>query len=215
MSRAPSLKKRRRTLKKKAEELSTLCGIDVAYVCFDPNGRVDTWPEDPNRVKDIVLRYGEVKSNEKPSAAGGSSASSSDGGGSGSSRGEIQGAAETVGEPKLDGLSEEELLGGLRLVEEKLEKVRRRIGVLEGDGESRKKRRRRNCDLPTLNLIDLVGLPPRPANSEAENRCSSSSGASSSSPSRGSSMVTGTPPPERSNSATSDPKSEWGTLISL
>ncbi|CAL1386687.1 unnamed protein product [Linum trigynum] len=211
MSRAPSLKKRRRTLKKKAEELSTLCGIDVAYVCFDPNGRVDTWPEDPNRVKDIVLRYREVKSKEKPSAAGGgSSASSSDGGGS--SRGEIQGAAETVGEPKLDGLSEEELLGGLRLVEEKLEKVRRRIGVLEGDGESRKKRRRRNCDLPTLNLIDLVGLPPRPANSEAENRCSSSIGASSS---RGSSMVTGTPPPERSNSATSDPKSEWGTLISL
>ncbi|CAN1130338.1 hypothetical protein LINPERPRIM_LOCUS13159 [Linum perenne] len=33
----------RRTLKNKAAELSTLCGIDVAYVCFEPNYKVDLW----------------------------------------------------------------------------------------------------------------------------------------------------------------------------
>ncbi|CAN1131068.1 hypothetical protein LINPERHAP2_LOCUS6185 [Linum perenne] len=36
----------RRTLKNKAAELSTLCGIDIAYVCFEPNYKVDLWSED-------------------------------------------------------------------------------------------------------------------------------------------------------------------------
>ncbi|CAI0410299.1 unnamed protein product [Linum tenue] len=202
MFRTQSLERRRRTLKKKAEELSTLCGIDVAYVRFDHNGRVDTWPEDPNKVKSIILKYREVKSDEKPSA--GVSPASSDG--------EIRGAAETNRELKLDGFSEEELLGSHRLVEEKLEKVRRRIANLEGNEKSRKKKRRRNYDLQTLNLIDLVGLPP--PNSGTGHRCSSSS-RTNSSLSCGSSMITGITSPDRSNSPISDPKSEWGALISL
>ncbi|CAN1135116.1 Agamous-like MADS-box protein AGL103 [Linum perenne] len=79
MSGSPSLKKRRRTLKNKAAELSTLCGIDVAYVCFEPNGRLDLWPEDHNKVNDIILRYTEVvKSMEKSPDAPASSTSSSD-----------------------------------------------------------------------------------------------------------------------------------------
>ncbi|CAL1373813.1 unnamed protein product [Linum trigynum] len=201
MYRSQSLERRRRTLKKKAEELSTLCGIDVAYVRFDHNGRVDTWPEDPNKVKSIILKYREVNSNEKLSA-GGSPASSD-----GCSR-EIRGTPETNRDLKPD----EELLASHRSVEEKLEKVRRRIMNLEGNEKSRKKRRRRIYDLQTLNLIDSVGLSP--AYSGTEHLCSSSS-RTNSSPSCGSSMITGITSPDRSNSQISDPKSEWGALISL
>ncbi|XP_050207988.1 agamous-like MADS-box protein AGL103 [Mercurialis annua] len=50
-------KKRKLTLKKKAEELSILCGVPVGLVCFDPDGEVDTWPEDKNKVDEILMEF--------------------------------------------------------------------------------------------------------------------------------------------------------------
>lgn len=50
--------KRKTTLKKKAEELSKLCGVPVCLICFEPDGtKIDTWPEDKKEVGDILVKY--------------------------------------------------------------------------------------------------------------------------------------------------------------
>ncbi|KAJ4833519.1 hypothetical protein Tsubulata_030052 [Turnera subulata] len=54
-------KNRLNTIKKKASELATLCGVDVGVVYYDGEGNVDTWPEDQDRVKNILLRYNNSK----------------------------------------------------------------------------------------------------------------------------------------------------------
>lgn len=65
--RRETYKNRRDGLVKKASQLSTLCGIDVLLVCFDPgqDGRgaaaaVMTWPADRDAALDLVKRYRET-----------------------------------------------------------------------------------------------------------------------------------------------------------
>lgn len=59
--RKKTYRTRKEGLKKKIYELSTLCDIDAALVCFDPTGggggQVDMWPNDVQRVQDIFTRY--------------------------------------------------------------------------------------------------------------------------------------------------------------
>ncbi|KAF2283120.1 hypothetical protein GH714_043444 [Hevea brasiliensis] len=50
-------RKRKETLKKKAEELSSLCGVPVCLICYQPDGKIDTWPEDKKEVDDILMKY--------------------------------------------------------------------------------------------------------------------------------------------------------------
>ncbi|KAJ4850223.1 hypothetical protein Tsubulata_033545 [Turnera subulata] len=45
------------TIKKKAQELATLCGVDLAVVCYDANGNLQTWPRDQETVKKTLIKY--------------------------------------------------------------------------------------------------------------------------------------------------------------
>ncbi|WCJ36182.1 hypothetical protein M5689_017396 [Euphorbia peplus] len=58
-------RKRKKTLKKKAEELSILCGVPVALVSVEPTGKVDTWPEDRQLVDKILQQY-RIKTTNAP-----------------------------------------------------------------------------------------------------------------------------------------------------
>ena len=56
--------RRKMNIFKKAEELSILCGIDVAVILFQPADKsttappaVETWPKDPTEIKRIIRRY--------------------------------------------------------------------------------------------------------------------------------------------------------------
>uniref|UniRef100_A0A6N2LSV1 MADS-box domain-containing protein n=1 Tax=Salix viminalis TaxID=40686 RepID=A0A6N2LSV1_SALVM len=51
ITRAMSFSKRQPTLKKKAEELKTLCAVTICMVCFGPDGTVETYPENAEEVK--------------------------------------------------------------------------------------------------------------------------------------------------------------------
>ncbi|KAJ9158613.1 hypothetical protein P3X46_024178 [Hevea brasiliensis] len=64
-TQAKSFDKRKPTLMKKAFELQTLCGVEVCVVCFSPDGKVDVWPEEPIRVRDLILKYKGFGKNEK------------------------------------------------------------------------------------------------------------------------------------------------------
>ncbi|KAJ4827767.1 hypothetical protein Tsubulata_020868 [Turnera subulata] len=45
------------TIKRKAEALSTLCGVDVGLVYYDDHGNLHTWPEDHHALKQTLTRY--------------------------------------------------------------------------------------------------------------------------------------------------------------
>ncbi|POO01421.1 MADS-box transcription factor [Trema orientale] len=49
--------RRKATLKKKAGELGRLCNSEVCIVCYDPNGRLDVWPDDSARAQSIISKY--------------------------------------------------------------------------------------------------------------------------------------------------------------
>ncbi|XP_062086526.1 agamous-like MADS-box protein AGL103 [Humulus lupulus] len=49
--------RRKFTLKKKANELTELCNSEVCLVCYDPNGNVEVWPEDPAKSHSIITKY--------------------------------------------------------------------------------------------------------------------------------------------------------------
>ncbi|CAN1304020.1 Agamous-like MADS-box protein AGL103 [Linum perenne] len=158
MSRTPSLKKRRRTLKKKAEELSTLCDIDVAYICFEPNTSVHHWPEDPNKVKDSILKYWYTNSSSSSAAASPAS--------SGINGGILQDDELDSLTQRIDVFSQEELGKLLRLADHKLNSFRDEIASLESSGFSRETRPPVRPELKTANLIDLVGLSNQTAQPE-------------------------------------------------
>ncbi|EEF47363.1 mads box protein, putative [Ricinus communis] len=61
-------KNRKATLKKKAEELSILCDVPVALVCYDPDGKVDTWPEDKSKVDEILTEFARKQNLKLPSS---------------------------------------------------------------------------------------------------------------------------------------------------
>ncbi|XP_021903044.1 floral homeotic protein AGAMOUS-like [Carica papaya] len=56
-ARNASWKKRIQTLKLKAHQLSTLADVSVSVLCFAPDGKLHTWPENPTEVKQIVMNY--------------------------------------------------------------------------------------------------------------------------------------------------------------
>ncbi|XP_052188918.1 agamous-like MADS-box protein AGL14 [Diospyros lotus] len=56
-ARKLTYKRRMAGIKKKAMELSTLCGIQASMVCFGPAGEIDTWPENPADVKTVIDMY--------------------------------------------------------------------------------------------------------------------------------------------------------------
>nr|QBY97806.1 floral homeotic protein [Carica papaya] len=56
-ARNASWKKRIQTLKLKAHQLATLADVSVSVLCFAPDGKLDTWPENPTEVKQIVMNY--------------------------------------------------------------------------------------------------------------------------------------------------------------
>ncbi|XP_060193602.1 agamous-like MADS-box protein AGL81 [Lycium barbarum] len=50
-------RKKKETIKKKTMELSILCGVKACVVLVDPNGQVDTWPENPTDLNPIIQSY--------------------------------------------------------------------------------------------------------------------------------------------------------------
>ncbi|MQM20521.1 hypothetical protein Taro_053543 [Colocasia esculenta] len=56
--------KRRVVIKKKAEELSTLCDIATMLVCYGPRGQLETWPKDPREVRGMIDLYRSVHPDE-------------------------------------------------------------------------------------------------------------------------------------------------------
>jgi hypothetical protein len=61
-SRRKAFMKRITTLKKKAEELSTLCDVEVCMVCFGLDGKFHVFPEEPEKAKAIILKQKECSS---------------------------------------------------------------------------------------------------------------------------------------------------------
>lgn len=59
-----SFKKRKDCILKKSMELSVLCGIKVCAVIVDPNGKVQTWPENKDEVLEIVKLYHQNSSDD-------------------------------------------------------------------------------------------------------------------------------------------------------
>ncbi|XP_019056315.1 PREDICTED: agamous-like MADS-box protein AGL53 [Tarenaya hassleriana] len=52
-----SFQRRQLTVMKKAEELSTLCGTQVAVICYGPDGELQTWPRDLSKVRELAVNY--------------------------------------------------------------------------------------------------------------------------------------------------------------
>ncbi|XP_010321181.2 agamous-like MADS-box protein AP3 [Solanum lycopersicum] len=52
-------KKKKETIKKKTRELSILCDVKACVILVDPNGKVDTWPENPTDFNPIIQSYKE------------------------------------------------------------------------------------------------------------------------------------------------------------
>ncbi|WMV28898.1 hypothetical protein MTR67_022283 [Solanum verrucosum] len=52
-------KKKKETIKKKTRELSILCDIKACVILVDPDGEVDTWPENPTDFNPIIQSYKE------------------------------------------------------------------------------------------------------------------------------------------------------------
>ncbi|XP_011028550.1 PREDICTED: agamous-like MADS-box protein AGL17 [Populus euphratica] len=57
VTQAVSFSKRKPTLKKKVEELETLCAVTICMVCFGPDGTVETYPENAAEVKREIGFY--------------------------------------------------------------------------------------------------------------------------------------------------------------
>ncbi|KAH0982987.1 hypothetical protein GBA52_010164 [Prunus armeniaca] len=53
----PALARRMSTLKKKASELSTLCDVAVCVVSVGANREIETWPENRQEAKSILLKH--------------------------------------------------------------------------------------------------------------------------------------------------------------
>ncbi|ONK67168.1 uncharacterized protein A4U43_C06F16740 [Asparagus officinalis] len=58
--RRATFRKRERTLKKNARELSALCGTPTLLILFGPEEEIITWPEKLCETKDIIKEYQEL-----------------------------------------------------------------------------------------------------------------------------------------------------------
>ncbi|KAF9670801.1 hypothetical protein SADUNF_Sadunf13G0106500 [Salix dunnii] len=52
-----SFSKRQPTLKKKVEELKTLCAVTICMVCFGPDGTVETYTENATRLTEVLMDF--------------------------------------------------------------------------------------------------------------------------------------------------------------
>ncbi|GMN48745.1 hypothetical protein TIFTF001_017917 [Ficus carica] len=55
-----NFERRRSTLKKKAGELAALCNAEVCIICFEPNGDLEVWPENPTKAESVIAKYREA-----------------------------------------------------------------------------------------------------------------------------------------------------------
>ncbi|KAH7843939.1 hypothetical protein Vadar_022541 [Vaccinium darrowii] len=58
------------SIKKKTTELATLCGIKVCTIVFGPHGEIDTWPEKPADVRNVVDMYKDMSRRTLKTEAG-------------------------------------------------------------------------------------------------------------------------------------------------
>ncbi|VVA32799.1 PREDICTED: agamous MADS-box [Prunus dulcis] len=71
-TRKMTFRKRKKSIYKKADELSKLCGIDVCLIVYEADqkkGRAvqpETWPRDPNQFKRILNKYKDSKDTSTP-----------------------------------------------------------------------------------------------------------------------------------------------------
>lgn len=69
-TRITTYKKRKACLYKKAEELSTLCGVETCLIVYGPTKATDgvisepeIWPKDETKVRDVIRKYRDTVSN--------------------------------------------------------------------------------------------------------------------------------------------------------
>ncbi|KAH7516091.1 hypothetical protein FEM48_Zijuj10G0098000 [Ziziphus jujuba var. spinosa] len=66
MASSTSEKNRKATLKKKASELSILCGVDVFMVIFGSDGSMEVWPDDSAKANSTLSKYCHAINKLKP-----------------------------------------------------------------------------------------------------------------------------------------------------
>eukprot|EP00258_Populus_trichocarpa_P007353 XP_002311944.3 uncharacterized protein LOC7486908 [Populus trichocarpa] len=153
-----SYEDRKNTLKKKTRELAILCDVPVCLICVDPDGTTETWPEEKERVVDVLKAY---KANRTVHNVEGEE--------------KVVDKAPRVFEtwdPRFDYLPEESLMDVLKILERQSQVVDQVVGK-EQTGKKRKimcdkiksktggdvnDERSQEAGLITRNFLDVVGL---------------------------------------------------------
>ncbi|KAF9667877.1 hypothetical protein SADUNF_Sadunf15G0068900 [Salix dunnii] len=141
ITRAMSFSKRQPTLKKKAEELKTLCAVTVCMVCYGPDGTVETYPENVEEVKKEIRSFKGLHAMQKRefNLLGYLE----------SVKGKFELRRQKVRRKKLEaltesfsnqieGLSGDDLLYFIEILEKKMVGLREKISLLSIDGEKGK-----------------------------------------------------------------------------
>ncbi|KAI7984952.1 Agamous-like MADS-box protein AGL82 [Camellia lanceoleosa] len=129
--------KRKECVIKKTMELSILYGINIVTLYFGPNGKVDTWPQNPNEVNALIKMYKEYAKKSRVRKSHESSFSDYCLG--------AEKVAKKVsvknedGYGWLDGLSTESVISFLGKLESKLEVLKARIEFLKMLNEQKNK----------------------------------------------------------------------------
>ncbi|XP_010528984.1 PREDICTED: agamous-like MADS-box protein AGL103 [Tarenaya hassleriana] len=63
--RKTGFERRQLTVMKKAQELATLCDVEVAVICYGPDGEIQTWPREMSKVKEVAEKYKKLSSADK------------------------------------------------------------------------------------------------------------------------------------------------------
>ncbi|KAL7161653.1 hypothetical protein ACSBR2_042178 [Camellia fascicularis] len=129
--------KRKECVIKKTMELSILYGINIVTLYFGPNGKVDTWSQNPNEVKALIKMYKEYAKKSRVRKSRESSFSDCCLG--------AEKVAKKVsvenedGYGWLDGLSAKSVISFLGKLESKLEVLKARIEFLKMLNEQKNK----------------------------------------------------------------------------
>ncbi|XP_047331388.1 agamous-like MADS-box protein AGL103 [Impatiens glandulifera] len=125
-------------IKKKSMELSSLCDIDVCFLCLEENGRIESWPDNLNQVKPILERYKkEVSKRKKKTSTTIAATDHVQTYKSGSSKARIG--------PLLDGLSQKSLKIFSNQIAEKIELIANQLSS-------------KNQSLPLLNSEEEMNI---------------------------------------------------------
>ncbi|CAA2994773.1 agamous-like MADS-box AGL81 [Olea europaea subsp. europaea] len=121
-----SFLKRKDCIKKKSMELSVLCDVKVCAIIVGPDGRVETWPESHDDVRQVIQAYKncpvDKKKRERPQEL--------DHGGSNKKQ-KVCAVSEGV---KRTGFTDEDVL---RSIDAKLCEVRKRIELIKSNDQKR------------------------------------------------------------------------------